>query len=188
MIINFNVNLAVKNLEFYCESSLKYKAHQKNTFKMLLFLSDSFFLLNDSAGNEVAKISNKSGLLKSKYEISFANGAAAFFEGTGGMKSNYILSCKEEKYFLFGHKGNLTSLFQHKKQIGFIKKEKKSTKGNVRYIMTVNNNVDLLICCCLNLMLHDTTNSNSDEVNDVNYDFGNIGPEEFEFNKDWKPI
>lgn len=179
MTAKISINSRSNNYEFVTDSNLYYTASESGTFKKSIIIS---------TGLGSVTILKKSGWFKTKYEISFPDGKAGIFEGFGGLKSNYVLSIENEKYFLYGHKGLVTSIFYKKNQIGYIEEEKKAIKGTTTYKLVANRDIDFLICWCLILMLHNTTNSSSDLSNDVDYNFGNIGPEEFGFNVDWKPI
>ncbi|NOT91142.1 hypothetical protein [Ferruginibacter sp.] len=179
MTANISINSRNNVYEFITESSVRFSASESGNFKKSI-------IINTATGS--VTILKKTGWFKTKYEINFPDGKAGIFEGFGGLKSNYVLTFENEKYFLYGHKGLLTSIFFNKNQIGYIEQEKKAIKGTTKYKLIANKDIDFLICWCLILMLHNTSNSSSELPNDIDYDLGNIGPEEFGFNYDWKPI
>jgi hypothetical protein len=179
MTANISINSFKNNYEFVTDSSLRYSASKSGTLKKSIEIS---------TGAGSVNILKKSGWFKTKYEIIFPNGKLGIFEGFGGLKSNYLLSIKNEKYFLYGHKGFVTSIFYNKNQIGYIEQEKKAIKGTTKYKLIANKDVDFLICWCLILILHNTSNSSSELPSDIQYDLGNFGPEEFKFNQNWRPM
>ncbi len=156
-------------------------------FSVLVIKGYNGYVGTDGVGFERARI-NSTGWFKKLFHIALAGSdTVATMKSTGGMKVNYDCEYGKDRYCLFGHKGLLTSIFLNKMQIGFIKEEAKSGKGKINFEIVLNSNVDLtLVCCIVGVFIKTTVSYNAEQAN-VNYNWGNIGPEEFKFDESWEP-
>jgi hypothetical protein len=180
------INLIIKPSEYYyrfefiIDGTVKYIANKKRTFKTV-------FSVQNSMETEVVQISKITKWFKTKYVIRFSETNFAIIESTGGFKSNYICNYGNQNYYLYKHKGLVTSIFLNQIQIGYIEEEKVSQRRIINFNIVTNKDSNLLLICCLGLFIFEKSNYSGQELNNKNYNFGNIGPEEFKFNKTWKP-
>lgn len=165
-------------INFYKNESHSASIDNSTRFKYIIHIIGSI--------NHIVLI-KKRRWLTHYYEVVFSNNDVFEIKSFGGFKSNYVFQFNEEKYFLYVHKGLLVSIFLNTKQIGLIRKEKKAFNNQIVYEIVTNDDANLPIIYSLALMLHDSSISVFDETSDVAFDFGNIGPEEFPFDFNWKP-
>jgi len=141
----------------------------------------SAFIVNDGS-----KLSVKKGWFKSSYDISFSNGETAHIKSIRGFKEKYECSYLSKTYFLYAHKGLNISIFLGKSQIGFIKMPNKYVKNSYVLEFSANDDINTILLLFFCLVIYDNKSISTDQ-NNVNFDFGNLGPEEFAFDESWKP-
>jgi hypothetical protein len=165
-------------IDFFVNNTIVYQGVKKKSVYIINILVDSTLM----------KVEKKAKWFKTNYSIDMPNSEVINVKSFGGLKINYECNYKNQNYFMYGHKGLKTSIFFDKTQIGYIEKCKKSYSGKTVFDIVTNDDVNPLFICSLSLIIYDDNFSVSDETNDINFDFGNIGPEEFKFNENWKPI
>ena len=171
-------NLFDPKIDFYINNNLVYQGVKKKSEYIINLLVDSKFM----------KLEKKTSWFKTSYNIHLPNAEVINVKSFGGFKLNYECIYKNQTFYMYGHKGLKTSIFCNKTQIGYIEKCEKSYSGSTSFEIVTNNDFNTMFMCSFSLIIYDDNFSQAGEINDVNIDFGNIGPEEFKFNENWKPM
>ena len=152
--------------------------------KSLLSFRDRVTVFNE---NEkcVARISSHLTFFRPRYDF-IINEKEYAFSCVSLWKGIYTCIDDQKEYYLYHHKRRDYSIFRGEKQIAAFSKEFMSVgKGDI-YRIEANDDCEPLLIICLALTV-DTTESENKNGNTLTLDFGNIGPEAFPFDRNWRP-
>jgi uncharacterized protein YxjI len=134
----------------------------------------------------VATIHGNFSLFYANYDFALADGRNFHYACEKLWKGVYSCIGADGSYHLFRHKGVRYSIFKENAQTAAVARNKLIVGTGHEYDILMNADADLVVISCMILALN-TSDDDGSEQNAFTYDFGNIGPEDRQFDESWQP-
>jgi uncharacterized protein YxjI len=179
-----DVTIQERKISLTSEYDISTPAGDYYARKALMAINDKI-QVKSADGSIVANIQGHFSPLRSKHDISMADGRVYIFECEKLLTRVFKCEGGGDVFTLYEHRHLKFSVFKNDGQIAAFSKNLMVLGSGNQYQVRMNSNADVLLIVCMVIAI------NSIEFNDdsetVNFDFGNIGPQGRAFDESWEP-
>ena len=178
-----DVRIRERKFSFFVEYDIQMSDRELYAKKEWLSFNDKI-KLQTSTGESVARIRGYFSPIHNRHDFLMADGRAYHFHCEKIWKQVYQCEGNGEKYRLLTHRGLKYSIFRDDRQIAAIERNRVVVGNGNEYSIQMDFDANPTVVVCMMLTVNSSDDKND---NSVTIDFGNIGPQERQFDSSWRP-